>query len=660
VKIALPGRSVEAKVWQVNVGRIPLYLLDTDIEQNGPKDKTITYQLYGGDNEHRLKQEMLLGLGGVRLINKLKLDPMIYHLNEGHSSFSVLERVKTLMEIEGFDFKLACEIVRSSSLFTTHTPVPAGHDTFEEHLIRAYMAHFAEYFKIDWNEFMRLGRFNPSNQSEKFSMSVLATRLSQEVNGVSKIHGRVSREMMAPLYPGYFPQELHIGHVTNGVHYFTWTDNVWQQLYKSTFGTEFEKNQPDGRYWENIYNVPDEMIWKNRLILKSKLIENLKHKLKRDLTNRHENPKAMLNSMKNLNENTLVIGFARRFATYKRANLLFTNIERLSALVNNPEKPVIFLFSGKAHPNDNAGQDLIKKIIEISRLPQFEGRIIFLEDYDMIGGKLLTSCVDIWLNTPTRPLEASGTSGEKAVMNGVVNLSVLDGWWAEGYLSGAGWAIEEARTFSNQEFQNELDTEIIYNILEKEITPLYYSVNENGVPVEWVSYIKNTIARIAPRFTMQRMLEDYYLQFYSKLFASHNKMVENNYANAKSIVSWKNKIQQSWDKISVESLHVPDSNKGPIDFGKNFVAEISLKIPNLTSDDIGVEILMGNKIERGGDIETIALKQELDVISFENEIATYRCNFALKHAGVYDYAFRIHPKNHGLAHRMDFPLVKWV
>lgn len=660
VKIALPGRSVEAKVWQLNVGRIPLYLLDTDIEPNGPKDKTITSQLYGGDNEHRLKQEMLLGLGGVRLINKLKLNPMIFHLNEGHSAFSVLERVKTLMDNEGFDFKLASEIVRSSSLFTTHTPVPAGHDTFEENLIRAYMAHFGDYFKIDWNEFMGLGRFNPANPTEKFSMSVLATRLSQEVNGVSKIHGRVSREMFAPLYPGYFAEELHIGHVTNGVHYFTWTDNVWQQLYKSTFGADFEKNQPKQENWENIYNVPDEMIWKNRLTLKSKLIENLKDKLKRDLTRRFENPKVMMNSLSRLDENTLIIGFARRFATYKRANLLFTNLERLAAIVNHAERPVIFLFSGKAHPNDKAGQDLIKRIIEISKLPQFEGRIIFLEDYDMIGGKLLTSCVDIWLNTPTRPLEASGTSGEKAVMNGVVNLSVLDGWWAEGYLSGAGWAIEENRTFTNQEFQDQLDTEVIYNILEKEITALYYTVNNEGVPTEWVSYIKNTIAKIAPRFTMQRMLEDYYAQFYSLLFASHNKMVENNYANAKFLISWKNKIQQSWDKISVESLHVPDANKGPIDFGKNFVAEISLKMPNLTADDIGVEILMGNKLERGGDIETIALKYELEAVSFENEIATYRCSFPLKHAGVYDYAFRIHPKNHGLAHRMDFPLVKWV
>jgi len=305
-------------------------------------------------------------------------------------------------------------------------------------------------------------------------MSVLSTRLSQEVNGVSKIHGRVSREMFQPLYPGYFAEELHIGHVTNGVHYFTWTDTIWQELYKKTFGPDFEKNQPSMSYWENIFNVPDEIIWKNRLVLKSKLIENLKVKLKRDLTRRHENPKVMMNSLARLDENTLIIGFARRFATYKRATLLFTNLERLSAIVNHAERPVIFLFSGKAHPNDKAGQDLIKRIIEVSKMPQFEGRIIFLEDYDMIGGKLLTSCVDIWLNTPTRPLEASGTSGEKAVMNGVVNLSVLDGWWAEGYLPGAGWGIEENRTFANQEFQNELDTEIIYNILEKEITPAYY------------------------------------------------------------------------------------------------------------------------------------------------------------------------------------------
>ena len=433
VLIALPGRTVTAKVWQVNVGRIPLYLLDADVEINSNEDRELTAQLYGGDNEHRLKQEILLGIGGVRLIELVGLQPTIFHSNEGHSAFSGLERIKNFMENHKLGFHVARELVRANTLFTTHTPVPAGHDSFEEHLMRAYLSHFSDHFGIGWDNFMALGRHNVSNSHEKFSMSLLATSLSQEVNGVSKIHGRVSREMFNSLYPGYFTEELHIGHVTNGVHYFTWTDKAWQKLFKETFASNFESHQSDESAWKNILNVSDEQIWSTRLELKRNLIKEIKEKLKNDLTKRQETPTVILDSVSHLHEETLIVGFARRFATYKRAHLLFTDIERLKRIVNNKKKPVIFIFAGKAHPNDKAGQDLIKRIVEISKMQDFMGKILFLENYDMISGKLLTSSVDIWLNTPTRPLEASGTSGEKAVMNGVANFSVLDGWWAEGY-----------------------------------------------------------------------------------------------------------------------------------------------------------------------------------------------------------------------------------
>jgi glucan phosphorylase len=433
---------------------------------------------------------------------------------------------------------------------------------------------------------------------------------------------------------------------------------VWQQLYRSTFGKEFEHNQPDAKRWESIYDVPDEIIWKNRLILKNKLIDNLRAKLKRDFTRRHENPKLMIKSLAKLKENTLIFGFARRFATYKRAHLLFTNMERLSAIVNNKHRPVIFLFSGKAHPNDKAGQDLIKHIVEFSKRPEFIGKIIFLQDYDMTGGKLLTSCVDVWLNTPTRPLEASGTSGEKAVMNGVMNFSVLDGWWAEGYEKGAGWAIEETRTFENQQFQDELDAEIIYNTLEQEIINLYYNVDDEGIPRGWIDYIKNTIARVAPHFTMQRMVDDYYANFYSKLFLTSTRMRADGYDNARNLVAWKNKIRASWNEISVDTLHVPDSNRGPIEFGDNFAAELVLNLAGLNASDIGVEILMGNKTN--GDVEKISYKHELDAQDLKDGRAKFTCEFPLKNAGVHDYAFRIFPKHPDLKYRMDFPLVKWL
>ncbi len=447
VSIAFPGRSVYAKAWRVNVGRVGLYLLDTDIEENSPEDRGITSRLYGGDSEMRIKQEMFLGVGGIRLLEAMGVKPTIFHCNEGHAAFSGLERLRVYINKHNLDFDVALELVRASTLFTTHTPVPAGHDAFEEHLIRTYMPHYANRMNISWERFMGLGRFNPNNPNEKFSMSVLATNLSQEVNGVSKIHGRVSREMFQSLWPGYFAEENHIGFVTNGVHLPTWSNRLWQRLYKDTFGPDYIDTQSDVKMWERINEVPDEKIWDIRKQLKHELIAYLGEKIKEDMRQRQESPKLIMQTVNNLNENALIVGFARRFATYKRAHLLFGNLERLSQLVNDPKRPVIFLFAGKAHPNDKAGQDLIKMIIDISRRPEFIGKILFISNYDMELGGRLTSGVDVWLNTPTRPLEASGTSGEKAVMNGVLNFSVLDGWWAEGYRPDAGWAIQEKRTY---------------------------------------------------------------------------------------------------------------------------------------------------------------------------------------------------------------------
>ncbi len=658
VQLAFPGRTVNAKVWQVKVGRISLFLLDTDTEENSSEDRSITYQLYGGDNENRIKQELVLGIGGVRMIESLGLNPKIYHSNEGHSAFIGLERIRSLMENPKVNFNTAVELVRSSTLFTTHTPVPAGHDTFEEHLIRTYISHYPERLRISWHDFMGLGRVFPDNQNEKFSMSVLATRLSQEVNGVSRIHGRVSREMFQPMYPGYFAEELHIGHVTNGVHYYTWTDSEWQKLYRQYFGKAFEENQPDASFWNKIYDVDDSVIWDKKLQLKRKLIEVLREKLKKDLTRRQETPQVILHSLRDMDENTLVIGFARRFATYKRAHLLFMNLERLNNLVNNPEKPIVFIFAGKAHPNDKAGQDLIKRIIEISKKKEFMGKILFLENYDMTLGKLLTSSVDIWLNTPTRPLEASGTSGEKAVMNGVMNFSVLDGWWAEGYKPDAGWAIEEAKTFANQQYQDELDAEIIYQTFENEIANIYYDRNDLGFSPKWVSIIKNTIAQIAPHFTMQRMLEDYYNKYYSGLFARRNEIFGDNFSPARELAEWKEKVSAAWNQISLESLLIPNTSRTPLEFGKKFTTEIKLNIPGLDASDLGAEVIMGNKADE--EVRTIRIKQELEMISSEPGKVVFGIEMTLDHSGIYDYTFRIFPKHKLLKYRMDFPLVKWL
>lgn len=658
VRIALPGRFVTAKAWQLNVGRIPLYLLDTDIEENSDEDKGLTAHLYGGNREHRLKQEMLLGLGGIRLIEALDKKPAIFHSNEGHSAFIGLERIHRLMEKQQLDYATAKEYVHATTLFTTHTPVPAGHDTFEEHLIRAYLSHFCDYFQMSWEAFIALGRFHPEDPHEKFSMSVLATKLSQEVNGVSKIHGRVSREMFAPLYPGYYPEELHIGYVTNGVHFYTWTHESWQKLYLEIFGEALYQNQSDKKIWRNIYNVPDSTIWENRLENKRALIHFVSNRLQKNLTTRQENPRRIRESIKYLKEESLIIGFARRFATYKRAHLLFTDLERLKKIVNNPERQVLFLFAGKAHPADKAGQDLIKRIVEISKMPEFLGKILFIENYDMVVGKILTGGVDIWLNTPTRPLEASGTSGEKAVMNGVVNFSVLDGWWAEGYKPGAGWAIDETRTYENQQLQDELDAETIYQKLEEEIIPTYFEKDDQGISEKWMEHIKKTIAEIAPDFTMHRMLTDYYRDFYAALLNNANAFSHHDFDACKILSGWKEKVSKAWDSISVDSLMVPDPEKGAIAFGKNFVSEICLNIPGLNPEDIGIEVLMGNRVN--GDIDKIVFKTELTPKVAETGKARLTCSFPLTHTGVYDYSFRIFPKHPLLKYRMDFPLVKWI
>lgn len=658
ISIAFPGRNVVAKAWKVSVGRIPLYLLDTDIEENQPEDRSITHQLYGGDNEMRFKQEMVLGVGGIRLLQKLNIKPLVYHSNEGHSAFIGLERLRIFIEKHNLSFNVARELVRSSSLFTTHTPVPAGHDAFEEHLLRTYMPHYANRLNISWDEFMNLGKFRHNDPTEKFSMSVLAANLSQEVNGVSQIHGRVSRDMFQPLYPGYFANELHIGHVTNGVHFPTWTDAAWQQLYQKTFDKNFLSDQSNAKLWKNIYEVPDETIWDIRKQLKEELIHFVKYRVKQDMTERQESPKLILRTLENLNKDALIIGFARRFATYKRAHLLFTNLERLGEIVNNDEKPVLFLFAGKAHPNDKAGQDLIKRIMEIARMPEFTGKILFIENYDMDLGKKLTNCVDVWLNTPTRPLEASGTSGEKAVMNGVLNFSVLDGWWAEGYRPNAGWAIQEGRTYQNQQYQDELDAETIYSLLENDITSAYFNRNNDGLPTKWIQFIKNNIAEIAPHFTMKRMLDDYYDRFYNKLTERAKQLRENRYQAAFEIDNWKAKIKQNWDQLDVKSIKVPDPTVRPLNFGENFIAEITLDTPGLQPGDVAIELIFGRKLF--DKIDEIVFVEPMNLTESGDGWATYKVNVPIYRAGVYDYTFRIYPTNRLLPHRQDLPLVKWI
>lgn len=647
---------VHANVWRVNVGRISLYLLDTDNEMNSEFDRPITHQLYGGDWENRLKQEILLGIGGILTLKALGIKKDVYHCNEGHAALINVQRICDYVAT-GLTFDQSIELVRASSLYTVHTPVPAGHDYFDEGLFGKYMGGYPARMGISWDDLMDLGRNNPGDKGERFCMSVFACNTSQEVNGVSWLHGKVSQEMFSTIWKGYFPEEIHVGYVTNGVHFPTWSATEWKELYFKYFNENFWYDQSNPKIWEAIYNVPDEEIWKTRMTMKNKLVDYIRKSFRDTWLKNQGDPSRIVSLMDKINPNALLIGFGRRFATYKRAHLLFTDLERLSKIVNNPDYPVQFLFTGKAHPHDGAGQGLIKRIIEISRRPEFLGKIIFLENYDMQLARRLVSGVDIWLNTPTRPLEASGTSGEKALMNGVVNFSVLDGWWLEGYREGAGWALTEKRTYQNQEHQDQLDAATIYSILETEILPLYYARNKKGYSEGWIKVVKNSIAQIAPHYTMKRQLDDYYNKFYNKLAKRFHMLSANDNAKAKEIAAWKEEVVAKWDSIEIVSCDkLEDLKAGDIESGKEYTITYVIDEKGL-NDAIGLELVTTYTTADGK--QHVYSVEPFSVIKKEGDLYTFQVKHSLSNAGSFKVSYRMFPKNPELPHRQDFCYVRW-
>ena len=654
VDVPYKNYQVHAYVWVMNVGRIKLYLLDTDNEMNSEFDKPITHALYGGDNENRLKQEILLGIGGILTLKKLGIKKDVYHCNEGHAALCNLQRLIDYIK-EGLSFNEALELVRASSLYTVHTPVPAGHDYFDESLFGKYMGGYPNMLGITWDEFIGMGRTNPDDHSERFCMSTFACNTCQEVNGVSKLHGWVSQRMFAPIWKGYYPEESHVGYVTNGVHFPTWTATEWRKLYAKYFDKNYIYDQSNESLWHAIYNVPDAEIWETRMALKKKLVDYIREKFAATWLKNQGDPSRVVSLLESITPNALYIGFCRRFATYKRAHLLFTDLERLSKIVNNPERPVKFIFSGKAHPADGAGQGLIKRIFEISQRPEFLGKIIFLEDYDMQLARRLVSGVDIWMNTPTRPLEASGTSGEKAEMNGVVNLSVLDGWWVEGYREGAGWALKQERTYQNQGYQDQLDAATIYSLLENEILPLYYNRNAQGFSEGWIKTIKNSIATIAPHYTMKRQLDDYFDKFYIKEAANFKKLSANNNKLAKELAAWKETVAQRWDSIRVVSKD--DSVLYGAETGKKYTLRYVIDEQGL-NDAVGLE-LISIKTDKNGE-EHIFSKREFTMVGREGNNYTFEATFEPNVAGAFKSCVRMYPKNENLVYREDFCYVKWL
>ncbi len=659
ISVAFPGRNIYARLWRVDVGRTELYLLDTDYDANLPEDRQVTYHLYGGDWENRLKQELLLGVGGIRAMRALGLDADVYHCNEGHAAFTGLERLREYINNDNLSYDEALEVVRASSLFTTHTPVPAGHDAFHEDLLRKYISHYPERLKIGWDTLMSLGKNNPYDQNEKFSMSNLACNISQEVNGVSWLHGKVSQDILASMWPGYLPEENHVGYVTNGVHYPTWTAPQWKEIHARVFGDEFKSHKYDKECFNGIYEVKDAEIMSVRQELRQRLIKAVKKQLSDPTVSSHYSPQHIVEIKRTLRDDVLTIGFARRFATYKRAHLLFRDLDRLSAIVNNPKRPVQFLFAGKAHPADKAGSDLIKKIVDISKMPQFIGKIVFVPNYDINIAKYLVQGVDVWMNNPTRPLEASGTSGEKAAMNGVMHFSVLDGWWVEGYKEGAGWALPQERTYDDQNFQDELDAATIYNIIESEIAPTYYDVNPvTGIPTEWIKIIKNCIAKVACDFTTNRMFNDYIDKYYKPLAARAGKLIASDYAEAREIALWKRKMRKGWEQLEIRESNFMNDAQGQLLLGKEFKSYVSVFVGDMDPNDIGFELVYARQNAKGRYVKEGVYTFDFEKI--ENGVATYSSTIVPNTTGAYQIAGRIFAKSDKLPHRQDFELVRWL
>ena len=656
IDVPYTNYMVHAYVWRANVGRISLYLLDTDNDLNSEFDKPITHSLYGGDWENRLKQEILLGIGGILTLKRLGIKKDIYHCNEGHAALCNLQRLCDYVE-SGLTFNQAMELVRASSLYTVHTPVPAGHDYFDEALFGKYVGGYPARLGISWDELIGMGRQNPDDHNERFCMSTFACNTCQDVNGVSKLHGWVSQKMFSPLWKGYFPEENHVGYVTNGVHFPTWAATEWRKIYDKYFDKNFMNDQSNEEIWHAINNVPDEEVWSTRMALKQKLVDYIREKFTENWLRNQGDPARVVSLLQRINPNALMIGFCRRFATYKRAHLLFTDIDRLAKIVNDPEHPVLFFFSGKAHPADGAGQGLIKKIYEISQRPEFLGKIIFLEDYDMQLARRLVSGVDIWMNTPTRPLEASGTSGEKAEMNGVVNLSVLDGWWVEGYREGAGWALPEKRTYENQAYQDQLDAATIYGLLENDIIPMYYNRNKKGYSADWVKVIKNSISTIAPHYTMKRQLDDYFDRFYNREALRFKKLQEHDYRLAKDIALWKETVAERWDEIHVVSKDTSLLDTGG-ETGKKYTMQYVIDEQGL-DDAVGLE-LVSLKSNTSTDDHEVYSVRPFKVKGHEGNLYTFEAVIEPDVAGAFRSCVRMYPKNVNLPHRQDFCYVKWL
>ncbi len=660
ISVELPGRAVFAKVWRVSVGRVSIYMLDTNLEMNSPADRDLTARLYGGDQEMRISQEIFLGIGGIRALDALGINPAIYHMNEGHSAFLGLELIRKLVQEKGLPFRVAKEIISASTVFTTHTPVPAGNDVFPLNLIDKYFSNYWGSLGISRHEFLDLGLRVVPDAPQVFNMTVLALKLSGKKNGVSELHGAVSRNIFSDIWSNVPEEEIPIGHVTNGIHTLTWLDSSFKQLFDKYMGSDWENRIDDQSMWDKVYDIPDEEIWNVHMDQKRNLSEMVRMRLKEQKSRHGDSPQNLKQIENYLDPNALIIGFARRFATYKRANLIFRDIDRLTKIATDTGRPVQIIFSGKAHPADRPAHELIKQIYDYTNRPELKGKVILMENYNMNVARYLIHGADVWLNNPRRPLEASGTSGEKSAINGVINFSVLDGWWIEGYNRKNGWAVGEDKYYQNYDHQDNADSESLYSTLENEIIPLYYNRDERGIPVGWVQTMKESIRSVGRAFSTVRMLQDYIKDYYVPQMDRTKSIIDSNYEIPKSLADWKASIEHNWSPVQV----VPAKNtnffiESRLSVGQAIEAAATVLLGSIDPSQVSVELFYG-KIGENSQIENPVIKPMNLVEQVGSGTYNYAETVVIQDGGNYGYTFRVVPTHPSMINKHDMGLVKWV
>jgi starch phosphorylase len=656
ISIPFPGREVWVRIWRIQVGRVPLYLLDTNITKNNPEDRNITAQLYGGDQDTRIRQEMVLGIGGIRALRALGKEPTVCHMNEGHSAFCGLERIRTLMEEQNLDFSSAREAVAGGTCFTTHTSVPAGIDVFPPQLVEHYFSAYLPQLKIDRQEFLGMGRQNSKDQNEQFTMTVLALRLANITNGVSQLHGSVSRRMWKSLWPDLPEAEIPIIAITNGVHTRSWLAPEMAQLYDRYLGIQWEERPTDHSIWKRVDHIPDAELWRTHERRRERLVAFARRRLKAQLKRRGAPLSEIARADEVLDPDALTIGFSRRFATYKRATLIFRNLDRLAAIMNDKDRPIQLLFSGKAHPRDHGGKELIAEILHIARRPEFRRRVVFLEDYDINVTRYLVQGIDIWLNNPRRPLEASGTSGMKVSGNGGLNLSIFDGWWVEGYAQDNGWAIGAGEEYTDLHYQDDVESRAIYDLLEQEIVPLFYTRSSDGLPRGWLKVMKRAMSTICPVFNTNRMLQDYVEKCYWPSSERYDKLAADNLHRARDLAVWRRRLAQSWSQIRVEAVEAKGAD--PMHVGSALEVKARVNLGNFSPDDVEVQLFHG-VVDSLGEIPKPGTVQMGHNGLHDGNTWYFEGTIPCRASGQHGYAVRVLPKHPDLGNPFEPGLVCW-